>query len=65
MKPFYFNHGTVLVFKSIHEEDDWFIMLKDPDDRGTRTIRLCATSAQEAAEKGYSRLEAMKEYYYE
>lgn len=60
MKPFYFQDFVVLVFKSLHEDDDWLCIIREEKYRNDY-IRLCAATPQEAAEKAFARYKAMKE----
>jgi len=59
MKPFYFSDWTVIVFKSVHEEDDYLVLMSN-GERSRKFSRVHAKSPQEAADKAWERYQSVK-----
>jgi hypothetical protein len=65
MKPFYFQDGeisyTVLVYKSLHEDDDYLVVIREEKYRN-HYMRICCQSAEYAATEAYRRHKEVEKY---
>lgn len=58
MKPFYRKNLTAIVFKSVHEESEYLVIVKE-DDRKQTFFRVDAKGAENAAEVAFDRMEKL------